>query len=550
MSKESSQRVVISQKPSQSNDANQPESTSGTTSMGRRKFMGTLAVAAGTGAVAGSLPSLAPSAQAETVHFPPSSFLGGAGPFRSECDIRDCDIEGEIPSNIDGAFYRVGPDWQYPAPKGIPFDGEGHVSMFRIANGHVDFKSRYARTQRYNAQAAARARLFNVYRNPFMDDPRAKGVSRGTANTHIVYYNQKMLALKEDSPPVTMDPLTLETVDNYYTFEGGLMSLTHTAHPKFDHATGEIISFGYEAKGLDTDDVFVFSADPKGHVTWHAWIKVPYVGMIHDFAVSQKYIAFLCIPMATNVQRMKEGYVHFAWDSTLPTWFGVLERGGDGKDLRWFKGPERCATHVMGAFSDGNKMYVDMDMALKNQFPFFPNLHGEPFDPKAAAGSMHRLSVDLSKKDIREYDMEQLYPQTGALPRQDDRYQTLPYRIGFMPTSDASKPVNAKLGNMAFRPTNSWTKFDHSNRTTSEFWIGDDSSLQECCFVPRNKDAAEGDGYLVGVANRLLEGGRSDLVIVDTQHMDAGPVATVHLPFRSYSQVHGWWVPGWDLPKA
>jgi len=48
----------------------------------------------------------------------------------------------------------------------------------------------------------------------------------------------------------------------------------------------------------------------------------------------------------------------------------------------------------------------------------------------------------------------------------------------------------------------------------------------------------------VGIANRLLEGGRTDLVIVDTQHMEGGPVATVQLPFRVYSQVHGWWVSG------
>jgi carotenoid cleavage dioxygenase len=247
---------------------------------------------------------------------------------------------------------------------------------------------------------------------------------------------------------------------------------------------------------------------------------------------------------------MKQGQVHFAWDSTLPTWFGVLERGGDGKDVRWFKGPERCATHVMGAFSDGNKIYVDMDMALKNQFPFFPNLHGEPFDPKAAAGTVHRLSVDLSDKTPRDYGMEELYPQTGALPRQDDRYQTIPYRYGFMPTSDPTKPLNSRLGNMAFRPTNSYTKFDHATRKTTQFWVGDDSSLQECCFVPRHKGADEGDGYLVGVANRLLEGGRADLIIVDTQHMEGGPIAKVRLPYRSYSQVHGWWVPGEDLPKA
>ena len=224
--------------------------------------------------------------------------------------------------------------------------------------------------------------------------------------------------------------------------------------------------------------------------------------MIHDFAVTQKYIAFLVHPHGHQCRPHEAGPGALRLGFHLPTWLGVMDRGGDGKDLRWFKGPERCATHVMGAFCDGKRIYVDMDMGLKNQFPFFPNLHGEPFDPKAAAGTVHRLSVDLSDKTPRDYDMEQLFPQTGALPRQDDRYQTIPYRYGFMPTIDPTKPLNERLGNVAFRPTNSYTKFDHATRSTSEFWVGDDSSLQECCFVPRSKDAAEGDGYLVGIANR------------------------------------------------
>ena len=87
-----------------------------------------------------------------------------------------------------------------------------------------------------------------MYRNPFTDDPSVKGVSRGTANTHVVFHHGYLFALKEDSPPVAMNPLSLETLDDYYTFGGGLHSLTHTAHPKFDPHTGEMIAYGYEAR--------------------------------------------------------------------------------------------------------------------------------------------------------------------------------------------------------------------------------------------------------------------------------------------------------------
>ncbi|MEX2524738.1 MAG: carotenoid oxygenase family protein, partial [Gammaproteobacteria bacterium] len=456
--------------------------------------------------------------------------------------LRDCDVEGKIPDDLNGTFYRVGPDFQYPpVPGNIPFDGEGHVSMFRFKNGHVDFKSRYARTQRFKAQAEARRTLFGMYRNPFTDDPSVKGLSRSTANTHVVHHNGRLLALKEDSRPVAMDPHTLETLDDCLDFDSQLESETFTAHPKFDPETGEMIAFGYEAKGFMTDDINVFSVDRKGTINWSAWIKVPYVGMLHDFAVTQKHIAFLAVPMVADLEQMKNGGVHFAWDTTLPSWFGVMRRGSDGSDLRWYEGPECCATHVMGAFSDGDKVYVDMDLAPSNQFPFFPYVHGERFDPAKATGYVHRLSVDLSKK-ADNYDMEVMYPtHGGVLPRQDDRYNTVPYNIGFMPVHDPDRPFKPETG-PGFPPNNCYTMFNHANRKTSTFWVGDSSSLQECCFAPRSRNAPEGNGYLIGMANRLLEGGRSDLLILDTQSLEDGPVATIRMPFQVYGQIHGWWV--------
>ena len=45
----------------------------------------------------------------------------------------------------------------------------------------------------------------------------------------------------------------------------------------------------------------MFSADRAGKINWEAWIKPPYVGMIHDFAVTQKHIAFFISPLATNM---------------------------------------------------------------------------------------------------------------------------------------------------------------------------------------------------------------------------------------------------------
>ncbi len=60
--------------------------------------------------------------------------------------------------------------------------------------------------------------------------------------------------------------------------------------------------------------------------------------------------------------------------------------------------------------------------------------------------------------------------------------------------------------------------------------------------MPRHARAAEGDGYLLGVVNRWLEG-RNDLLVLDATRLDDGPLATVRLPTRIHPQIHGWWVP-------
>jgi carotenoid cleavage dioxygenase len=509
----------------------------------RRHFLGAAAIGSVGLASAGPVMAQgsAPPAPTGQVDFPdnPREFGGGGSASgavnRAEIDLFDCEVEGAWPQDLDGVFYRVGPDPQYPKDpryaSDIVFDGEGHVSMFRIKGGRVDYRTRYVRNQRWKAQHEARRSLFGMYRNPFTDDPSVAGLSRGTANTQLFLHHGKLLVFKEDSPPVAMDPLTLETLDDYYTFGGKLASQTHTAHPKIDPLTGEYIGFGYEANGLLSKDIFVFSADRNGAVNWSTTVQAPYAGMMHDFAVTQTHIVLYLTNMVSDMDRIRAGGVHFSYDSRRPCYLGVMRRGGDGKDLRWFTGPNLFCTHVMGGWSDGETITVDWDGGEGNQFPFFPSLH-EPFDPAKATGLIRRFTVDLSSRSNDRFQSETLYPQVnGVLSRQDDRFHTLRYRYGYL---------NAGGG---------WAVIDHEQGTVQQASVPD-YRLSEMTFVPRRKDAAEGDGYLIGIGASIKEHGRSDLILIDTQAIAAGPVARVKMPFQVVGQVHGFWADASDIPGA
>ncbi|MFM1887327.1 MAG: hypothetical protein RL026_2484 [Pseudomonadota bacterium] len=471
---------------------------------------------------------------------PPIRQAGSGGqfaPIRAEVTINDCEIEGRLPADLSGGFYATGPDPQYPMAKGnIIFDGEGHARLFRIRNGRVDYRTRYVKSDRYVAQDKARQLLFPMYRNPYLDDPRAKGLSRSTANTHVINHKGLILALKEDSPPVALDLNTLETVETVYTFGGQLpRTQPFTAHPKVCSKTGNIVAFGYEAEGHGSDVVSVFEIDKDtGRKVWEARIKVPYVGLLHDFAVTENHIALYVVPLAFDEAQMKRGGIHWSWDRTKKSYFGFFRRGGDGTDLKWIEGPPQSGTHTMGAFEDKGRLYLDTEMTAGNPFPFMPNKDGSPPDLPGSVSTIHRISANLNGRN-KGYRVEQLFNLQLPLPKQDDRYNTMPYRYGYGACPDPDTAPGQLAGACLVR-------MDIQTKTFQKWNAGTDVSLAEPVFAPKNARAREGEGYLIGVAYNLKERMRSDLVILDAERVQEGPVAKVKLPVQCSPQVHGWWV--------
>jgi carotenoid cleavage dioxygenase len=508
----------------------------------RRSFMkGAVGTAAGAVALAAGSTALAAEGPPPLNPARPAQGPGSAGqfsPIRAEVQISDCEIEGKLPTDLSGGFYATGPDTQYPPMQAgnIIFDGEGHVRLFRIRNGRVDYRTRYARTERYVAQDKARRKLFPMYRNPYLDDPSVKGLSRSTANTHVINHKGLILALKEDSPPCALDLNTLETVDPVYTFGGQLpRTQPFTAHPKVDSHTGNIVAFGYEADGYGTPAISVYELEKAtGRKLWEARIAQPQVGMLHDFAVTENHVCFYSVPLTYDAEQVKRGGIHWSWDRTGKTYFGWFRRGGDGKDLKWIEGPAQSGTHTMGVFEDKGRIYLDTERTAGNPFPFMPNRDGGPPDFKGAASFLHRISANLSGKN-KGYNLEPLFPLSAPLPRQDDRYNTVAYRYGFAACPDPNAAPGAAAGNC-------YARMDIQTKTFKVWNAGTRVSLAEPVFAPKNLKAREGEGYLLGVGYNLDENGRSDLLVFDAERIEEGPVAKVRLPVQASPQVHGWWV--------
>ena len=67
------------------------------------------------------------------------SFTGANKPERWEADIVDLEVEGEIPSSINGRWYRMTPDPQFPPRLGDDFSisGDNASFIFDVSAGTI-----------------------------------------------------------------------------------------------------------------------------------------------------------------------------------------------------------------------------------------------------------------------------------------------------------------------------------------------------------------------------------------------------------------------------
>lgn len=454
-----------------------------------------------------------------------AGFFGPVKSARYEADLFDLEVIGVIPPELNGTFFRSGPNAFYPTLEGDNIiNGDGIVQKFAIAGGHVDFSCRYVRTERYQLERAARRRLFGKYRNAFTDDPSVADAKDrdNTANTNAWVHAGRLFALREDSLPTELNPETLETIGTW-NFGGKLQAKAVTAHPKLDPVTGEWWSHGFFASGdVVNHDMCLQVIDAQGDLVRQEWFRGPYPGLTHDFAVTREHIIFPVMPLTADIDRMKAGGDFYAFDPDLPCCYGIMPRDGSATEMRWFKMPHAFMGHIMNAYTDGDKVILDCTISHGNGFRFFKDVHSNETPVADSVATVSRLTFDLSS-DSETFTVEPFAGAVGEMPRCDPRFGMSKYMVGFMMLPDGLARLDWETGKL--------TKHHLT-----------DGASGEPIFVPRSPDAPEGDGFLIGVVSRHGQN-RADLVILDTANLAGEPLAIARLPFDAPKAFHGNWVP-------
>ncbi len=450
---------------------------------------------------------------------------GNFAPLRMECDLADVIIRGRMPRELSVTYYRNGPDPQYP-PRGQHhwFAGDGMLHMFRIEDGRVSYRNRWLRTVKWRLEHEARRSLFSPF-DPLSNDPSVAGVDEdGLANTNVVWHGNRLLALEEGHAPFEVDPVTLDSLGSW-RFDGKLQG-PMTAHPKMDPKSAEMLFFGYMVDGPFGAGMSYQVVDARGRLTRSERFQAPYPSMVHDFIATEEHVIFPIFPLTGSLKRAMAGQPPFAWEPDRPTCVGVMPRTGAVDDIRWLETDPCYVFHPVNAYTDGGRI-----VARVMQFeeaPLFPHADGSAPDPAKANARLCEWHIDLASGSINRRYLDDL---TGEFPRLDERFAGLPHRHGYYCGS------TVKNGGSGFDAV---VHHDFVDGRRSLYRLPGGDATGEPVFVPRSKDAPEGDGYLLCVIYRGAEN-RSDLAVFDAGDVAHGPIALAELPHRVPFGFHGNW---------
>jgi len=424
-------------------------------------------------------------------------------------------IQGSVPYELNGSLYRNGPNPRFPNAKLHWFEGDGMLHAITLRAGKASYQNRWIRTDRFNLEQLHKQSLFGSLLDPSFKNRLSKRTDPNVANTNIIEHAGRLLALQETASAIQINKDNLETMGSYH-YNNGVPTMS--AHPRFDHATGEMLFHSYKPFSKSVTFCIV---DKNGMVTHNTSIKTPYSSFMHDFAITQNYVIFPVMPLTFSLTRALRRKTVLIWRKSLDAHFGIMPRYDRTKKIIWFKVPAFYAYHFMNAYEEDNSIILDGMCAAKSGM--FPDENGNIITGSDAASYLTRWEFNLSTNKANKFKLDNY---NAEFPRFDERLTGLRYRHGYA------------IGGNNF---DSILHYDLQTNITKLRKLNEHQSASEAVFIPKNQNSVEGEGYLLSVvydnSNQT-----SVLLILNANQLDQEPIATILLPNRVPNGFHGNWI--------
>jgi carotenoid cleavage dioxygenase-like enzyme len=450
-----------------------------------------------------------------------SPYLQGPfAPVTDEITAFDLPVTGRVPTELSGRYLRNGPN-----PMGLEepgyhwFLGAGMVHGVRLRDGRAEwYRNRWVRSRQVSGAIG----------ETWPEGPVHAGQDFA-ANTHILHHAGRTLATVEAGPlPYELDA-DLGTVGPCDF--GGDLPGGFAAHTKLDPQTGELHAIAYF---WAWDYVQHIVIDSRGKVSRTTNIPVPDGPMMHDFALTEKYVVLFDLPVTFSMAAASAGVkMPYTWNADHPARVGLLPRDGSSAGIRWLEAEPCWIFHALNAYDEGGQVVVDVVQ------------YAGAYDISQMSGrgpvTLDRWTLDPAAGKVTR---RRLDDRMQEFPRVDERVVSRPHRYGYSAViGEVNRSIISLTGDFTDQAfANALLKHDLAHGSVEAHEFGPAATAGEAVFVPASPAAPEDDGYVMAFVHNP-DRGAADLVILAAQDFSGQSVAQIHLPARIPLGFHGSWIP-------
>ena len=422
---------------------------------------------------------------------------GGLENLDIEYDYDLTDLDGEIPTDLRGTFFRNGPGRQRIGGEkyGHWFDGDGMLCSFSFNDGKAHFRNRYVRTPKYIDETAAQKVLYRGFGTQIPGGflKNFLKMPANPANTSSIYHGGHLLALNEGGKPWELKPGSLETVGEF-TYDGELEpSMVFSAHGKVHARTGDYINFGAGISGFGMKGpkpcLNMYRINPEGRLFRKNQVPLETFPFCHDFALSERYAIFFIgsivfgnmLPVILGSRTISDQVI---FDNSIPMQVIIVDLE-TLTEVRRFETDPGAIIHFGNAFEEGDEIIVDG--MFQDNFEANDTL-SDVFNPhgRFGGGWYMRYYLNMRTGELRR---EQVIDLESEFPTFNNDYQGRRNNV----TWAAGSVDN---GSNSFFNAISRVTFDGAADTVT---LPPGYYGSEPLFVPKVGSTREDDGYLLEV---------------------------------------------------
>eukprot|EP00794_Sanderia_malayensis_P020118 gene20118-22089_t len=468
------------------------------------------------------------------------------------------DIEGQIPHDLQGTFFRNGPGLSEVYGKRLkhPIDGDGMICALTIIDGQVHFKSKFVLSphrleEEKEKKFIYRGQMGTANKQPVKDTIKALSALvtgsklslnfRNPSNTNVFYWGGKLLSCYETSMPICLDPHNLETlgIDN---LNGNLELSCLGAHFRVDAVNDRLVCFS-QRPGVGTLPklaIYEFNQDWSLHRKQTCSIEG--LNYVHDFALLPDYYLVHITPFV-KISAVSGFAIAAGWSSPgetmryfkdQPSKLVLVPRDPARKDqivtvntgayhMYHYGTAEQignCVQFVAPCYEEKFKMDFENGMWLSNA--------------SVAPGKLRQFTINIDEKTCVDKVVDEASCEFISIH---------PYRHGFQGTNFNYLMANDRQGqNVPFRDV---IKYDTATGSR-QVWHSE-GIIGEPCFVPRfgyeSRDrGCEDDGYVL-VQLYHPKKHVTSFCVLDATDVGKGCIAKINLKHHVPYGFHGTFSP-------